>query len=42
MQVMEDDQQLSAYHVPPGCKVMVAIEAAKLSAPQDPDSAYWN
>uniref|UniRef100_A0A383WL67 Ubiquitin-like domain-containing protein n=1 Tax=Tetradesmus obliquus TaxID=3088 RepID=A0A383WL67_TETOB len=42
MQVMEDDQPLAAYHVPPGCKVMVAIEAAKLSAPQDPDSAYWN
>jgi hypothetical protein len=42
MQVMEDDQPLSAYHVPPGCKVLVAVEAAKLGALPDPDSAYWN
>jgi hypothetical protein len=42
MQVMEDDKPLSAYHVPPGCKVLVAVEAAKLGALPDPDSAYWN
>lgn len=42
MQVMEDDRPLSAYHVPPGCKVLVAVEAAKLGALPDPDSAYWN
>ena len=28
--------------VMPGCKVMIAIETAKLSAKPDPDSAYWN
>lgn len=42
MQVMDDDQLLSEYHVPPGCKVLVAIEAAKLGAPPEPDSAFWN
>lgn len=42
MQVMEDDKPLSHYHVPPGCKVMIALEAAKLGAAPDPDSAYWN
>eukprot|EP00878_Enallax_costatus_P045881 GHUV01055403.1.p2 GENE.GHUV01055403.1~~GHUV01055403.1.p2 ORF type:complete len:123 (+),score=45.04 GHUV01055403.1:1487-1855(+) len=42
MQVMDDDQLLSSYHVPLGCKVLVAIEAAKLGAPPEPDSAYWN
>jgi len=25
-----------------GCKTMIAIEAAKLGAKPDPDSAYWN
>lgn len=42
MQVMDDEKPLSAYHVPPGCKVLVAVEAAKLGALPDPDSAYWN
>lgn len=42
MQVMADDKPLSEYHVPPGCKVLVAVEAAKLGALPDPDSAYWN
>lgn len=42
MQVMDNDQPLSAYHVPPGCKVLVAVEAAKLGALPDADSAYWN
>lgn len=42
MQVMADDKPLAEYHVPPGCKVLVAVEAAKLGALPDPDSAYWN
>eukprot|EP00775_Hariotina_reticulata_P011179 gene11179-11329_t len=42
MQVMQDDKQLQDYHVPPGCKTMIAIEAAKLGAKPDPNSAYWN
>eukprot|EP00879_Flechtneria_rotunda_P005612 GHRR01005908.1.p1 GENE.GHRR01005908.1~~GHRR01005908.1.p1 ORF type:complete len:167 (+),score=52.41 GHRR01005908.1:99-599(+) len=42
MQVMDDDKHLADYHVPPGCKVMIAIEAAKLGAAPDPDSPYWN
>ncbi|GHP10485.1 hypothetical protein PPROV_000921600 [Pycnococcus provasolii] len=41
---MEDTKTLESYNVPPGCKVMIAIEAAKLApgAKPDPDSAYWN
>lgn len=43
MERMEDDKTLAHYHVPPGCKVMLAIERAKLdSGLPDPDSAYWN
>jgi hypothetical protein len=42
MQVMEDDQPLSAYHVPPGCKVLVGMPAAQLGAKPDADSPYWN
>lgn len=42
MQVMQDDKLLSDYHVPPGCKVLVAVEAAQLGALPDADSAYWN
>ena len=36
------DRKLEEYNVPPGCKVMIAIETAKLTAKPDPDSAYWN
>ena len=43
-QVMDPARKLETYHVPPGCKVMIAIEKAKLApgAKPDPDSAYWN
>jgi len=43
-QVMQHDKTLEEYNVPPGCKVMIAIEKAKLApdAKPDPDSAYWN
>jgi len=43
-QTMEPAKKLEEYHVPPGCKVMIAIERAKLQpgAKPDPDSAYWN
>jgi len=39
---MAADKKLEEYHVPPGCKTMIAIETAKLFAKPDPDSAYWN
>ncbi len=43
MVAMEDGRTLASYGVPPGCKVMIAIERAKLqSGLPDPDSAYWN
>jgi len=43
-QVMDHGKKLQDYNVPPGCKVMIAIEKAKLKpgAKPDPDSAYWN
>ncbi|GMH39419.1 hypothetical protein BSKO_07317 [Bryopsis sp. KO-2023] len=42
-QNMHNDKKLEDYHVPPGCKCMIAIEQAKLdSGKPDPDSAYWN
>ena len=41
-QRMAHDRKLEDYHVPPGCKVMIAIETAKLFTKPDPDSAYWN
>ena len=41
-QRMDPKRRLEEYHVPPGCKVCIAIETAKLSAKPDPDSAYWN
>uniref|UniRef100_A0A7S2TAA7 Uncharacterized protein n=1 Tax=Chloropicon roscoffensis TaxID=1461544 RepID=A0A7S2TAA7_9CHLO len=43
-QVMDPKKKLEEYNVPPGCKVMIAIERAKLEpgAKPDPDSAYWN
>jgi len=41
---MDPKKKLEEYNVPPGCKVMIAIERAKLEpgAKPDPDSAYWN
>ena len=42
-QRMADSDQLAKYHVPPGCKCLIAIERAKLVLGKpDPDSAYWN
>lgn len=42
-QNMENGRTFASYHVPPGCKTMIAIEGAKLAARRpDPDSAYWN
>mmetsp|Transcript_13951 Transcript_13951/g.16839 ORF Transcript_13951/g.16839 Transcript_13951/m.16839 type:complete len:155 (+) Transcript_13951:90-554(+) len=42
-QQMADDLPLSDYHVPPGCKTMIAIDKRLLeSGRPDPDSAYWN
>ena len=43
-QVMADDKKLSDYHVPPGCQVLIGVEAAKLYGKQlfDKDAAYWN
>eukprot|EP00210_Caulerpa_lentillifera_P002979 g2844.t1 len=42
-QKMENNKTLEEYHVPPGCKCMIAIETAKLnSGKPDRDSAYWN
>ena len=39
----DNDAPLSKYHVPPGCKCLIAIERAKLELGKpDPDSAYWN
>ncbi|KAL3136487.1 hypothetical protein ABBQ38_005741 [Trebouxia sp. C0009 RCD-2024] len=41
-QHMADDKLLRDYHVPPGCKCLIAIETAKLFTKPPPDSAYWN
>ncbi len=43
-QVMEDDSAtLAAYHVPPGCQCLIAVERAKLLLGKpDPDAAFWN
>ena len=42
-QVMADDLTLADFHVPPGCKCMIAIDARKLaSGKPDADDAYWN
>lgn len=42
-QQMADGVALGEYHVPPGCKCMIAIDAALLkSGKPDADSAYWN
>ena len=42
-QTMADDRALAEYHVPPGCKTMIAIDRRILdSGKPDPDSAYWN
>lgn len=42
-QLMENAAPLYKYHVPPGCKCMIAIEGEKLKLGKpDPDSAYWN
>ena len=42
-QRMENDKTLESYHVPPGCKCLIAIEKAKLELGKpDKDSAYWN
>lgn len=41
-QQMDDAVALKEYHVPPGCKVMIAIDAALLaSGKPDANSAYW-
>lgn len=42
MQVMQDNRTLAAYGVPPGCKVLIAVEAAALGRQPDSDSPYWN
>ncbi|KAL4432226.1 hypothetical protein ABPG77_005988 [Micractinium sp. CCAP 211/92] len=42
-QRMANGRTLADYHVPPGCKCLIAIEKAKLELGKpDPDSAYWN
>jgi hypothetical protein len=42
-QRMENDKTLASYHVPPGCKCMIAAEKAKIEQGlPDKDSAYWN
>jgi hypothetical protein len=42
-QRMANEKKLAEYHVPPGCKCLIAIEGAKLKLGKpDPDSAYWN
>mmetsp|Transcript_40099 Transcript_40099/g.55717 ORF Transcript_40099/g.55717 Transcript_40099/m.55717 type:complete len:155 (+) Transcript_40099:111-575(+) len=42
-QKMADDLTLREYHVPPGCKTMIAIDKRKILAGKpDADSAYWN
>ena len=42
-QTMADDLPLRDYHVPPGCKTMIAIDKRKILAGKpDADSAYWN
>ncbi|KAK3269398.1 hypothetical protein CYMTET_22154 [Cymbomonas tetramitiformis] len=41
-QYMAEDLSLAEYHVPPGCKTMLAIDVRKLIAGKpDADSAYW-
>eukprot|EP00241_Pyramimonas_parkeae_P009616 CAMPEP_0114228922 /NCGR_PEP_ID=MMETSP0058-20121206/2618_1 /TAXON_ID=36894 /ORGANISM="Pyramimonas parkeae, CCMP726" /LENGTH=128 /DNA_ID=CAMNT_0001339935 /DNA_START=501 /DNA_END=884 /DNA_ORIENTATION=+ len=41
-QTMADDLPLRDYHVPPGCKTMIAIDKRKILAGRpDADSAYW-
>ena len=40
---MDPRVPLAAYRVPPGCKVMIAIDKRKLDAGvPDEDSAYWH
>lgn len=40
---MQNDKTLADYHVPQGCKAMIAIEGAKLrSGKLDRDHPYWN
>ncbi|KAF5843779.1 hypothetical protein DUNSADRAFT_8295 [Dunaliella salina] len=43
-QRMQDDSlPLAAYHVPPGCQCLIAIEKAKMDCGKpDKNSAYWN
>ena len=42
-QQMADGDALTDYHVPPGCKCMIAIDCRLLeSRKPDPDSAYWS
>eukprot|EP00889_Picochlorum_renovo_P003820 jgi/Picre1/30850/NNA_006209.t1 len=42
-QKMANDKTLETYHVPPGCKCLIAIEGKKLELGKpDKDSAYWN
>ena len=40
---LADDKPLEHYNVPPGCKILIAIETALYySGKPDPESAYWN
>lgn len=42
-QRMANDKTLASYHVPPGCKCIIAAEKAKIEQGlPDKDSAYWN
>jgi hypothetical protein len=43
MEPMANARTLASYGVPPGCKVMLCVAAAKLrSGKPGPESPYWN